>query len=349
MNNCEFCNIKYTPKHKKSRFCSIKCSSSRKRKELEYKDCEVCGENFVLQYENKRFCSSKCWGIFQEKEKLPKQKCVICDKLYTPYRPSSIYCSRSCQVTGINIESKKPLVTKTCEWCQKDFTVPFITRKQRFCDRSCATSYNMSVVDKEEFGKKISEVRLANIASGKTAIIGTPHSEETKIHLSKLAKERFKNPTNNGMFGRNHTESSKDSMSKTKAARMSAGLYDKSKYGKSGYLITEKAGSIFFRSSWEKKAFELLDEDKTVKCFEVEPFYIPYYRKEGDRSNKRNYVPDILITYHDDTIKLVEVKPKCYVDSAINIAKFEAARKFCDGKGWIFEVWTQDDIFVESS
>ena len=53
----------------------------------------------------------------------------------------------------------------------------------------------------EETKKKMSENRIGKPHG--------PHSEATKQKLSKLTKERFKNPTNNPMYGKRHTEEAK--------------------------------------------------------------------------------------------------------------------------------------------
>ena len=107
-----------------------------------------------------------------------------------------------------------------------------------------------------------------------------------------------------------------------------------------GHLFFAKAGKeVFYRSGWEKRAFEILEIDDDVKCFEVEPVTIPYFFEK-----QRNYTPDILVSYKDGVNVLVEVKPKCHVGALVNIAKFNAARKYCAENGMKFEVWTQDEL-----
>lgn len=308
--------------------------------------CEQCNKEFNR---NGRWCSKEC--RFPNYGNLLIKNCKHCGvEFKQKVRKSNllIFCSKECVYKGKKPALiKNPVVVKNCAWCNKEFSMTFIQRNHKHtCSRSCATKLGMSKVDRKEFGKKISKSRIEGLKSGRIIpnMLGKLHSEETKNKIGKKAKVRLANPENNGMFGQKHKASSKDAMSKTKAKRFVQGKYDKSKYGKSGYGTYKKAGRVFFRSSWEKKAFEMLDTDNNVESFVVEPFSIPYFRKEGNRKNLRNYVPDILVTYTDGSKKLVEVKPACYLEAVINIAKFTAAREKCLNEGWAFEVWTQKEL-----
>ena len=82
----------------------------------------------------------------------------------------------------------------------------------------------------------------------------------------------------------------------------------------------------------------------TVLSIEEEPFFITYLRREGEREHLRRYVPDFLVTYNDGRRLLIEVKPACHVDAAVNLAKFAAARDYCSKNGLEFVVWTQKEL-----
>lgn len=62
-------------------------------------------------------------------------------------------------------------------------------------------------------GTKASDATRKKLSENRTGKSHAPHSEETKLRMSELAKERFKDPTNNPMYGRNHTEEAKKAMS----------------------------------------------------------------------------------------------------------------------------------------
>lgn len=61
-------------------------------------------------------------------------------------------------------------------------------------------------------GTKASDATRRKMSENRIGKPRSPHSEETKKKLSELAKERFKDPTNNPMYGRNHTKEAKEAM-----------------------------------------------------------------------------------------------------------------------------------------
>jgi hypothetical protein len=107
-----------------------------------------------------------------------------------------------------------------------------------------------------------------------------------------------------------------------------------------GIYVSKKAGEVRYRSNWEKKAFEELDQDVLVKKFTVEPFSIEYLNAKGRKSN---YYPDLLIEYTDGTLMLVEIKPKDLIKDSIMRLKFRAACAYCKLHGIGFKVWHEDN------
>jgi hypothetical protein len=200
-------------------------------------------------------------------------------------------------------------------------------------------------VDKESFKAAISKTRLENIASGKTVIIGHPHTEETKHHLSEQAIASGRSAgENNPTYGKKRSVESREKQSKTRTDRMVNGEYDFSTWTQGGYIESKKAGkTIFCRSSWELKFVQTIEEDETAISLQIEPFSVPY-RLNGDA---RRYVPDFLVTYVDGRKVLIEIKPECYLAAQINVAKFAAAKEYCALNGLEFEVWTQEDLGIK--
>lgn len=116
----------------------------------------------------------------------------------------------------------------------------------------------------------------------------------------------------------------------------------KSKY-EFGWFFSEKNNkNHFYRSSYEKKVFDILEQTVDVSSYETEKIRIPY-SKSGQN---RIYVPDLLIHYKNMNSKLVEIKPKNFVNDEINKIKFESASEYVKKYGWTFEVWTEDDFDV---
>jgi len=119
-------------------------------------------------------------------------------------------------------------------------------------------------------------------------------------------------------------------------------------------------GSIRYRSSWELKFMNFLDEHPSVKQWASESISIKYQNPVAKKV--KSYVPDFFIIYEDanGTRKgeLVEIKPhkettleaagrsqRNQIQAAVNQAKWEAAREFCKRNGISFRVITEHDMF----
>lgn len=114
------------------------------------------------------------------------------------------------------------------------------------------------------------------------------------------------------------------------------------------------------RSSWEFVFMRMLDEHTGVENWASESIQIPY--RDPLTGKYTVYVPDFFIVYKDKSGKkhaeVVEVKPanqtlrenvgnnrynqEQYVK---NLAKWEAANKWCKQKGIRFRVINESDIF----
>lgn len=114
--------------------------------------------------------------------------------------------------------------------------------------------------------------------------------------------------------------------------------------GKSGYHESSKAGIVLYRSSYEQKAYELLDLDSTVIKYLVEPFSIFY-------GNNQWYKPDLLVEYCDGRKILIEIKASWNVNSPNTVLKTSAAIEFVSKSSDISEyiIWTENELWpVES-
>ena len=125
---------------------------------------------------------------------------------------------------------------------------------------------------------------------------------------------------------------------------------------------------IIYRSSWEKQFFKICDMNSKVLEWASEPIKIPYYNPVKKKQGV--YIPDVLMRLQTDkgsVVYLIEIKPtgdlkkpppvkshkkasyKTYEKRtrrlmvyAINMAKFDAARKFCGKRNWKFLVLTEN-------
>lgn len=103
--------------------------------------------------------------------------------------------------------------------------------------------------------------------------------------------------------------------------------------------ITNK-NEVIYRSALERYTFDLLDNWDSVKAYEVESLSIPYTYN----FNCHTYIPDLVLIYKNGRKKIVELKGKNFINSKMNLAKYEAGNKFAKENGYTFAVWTWDDV-----
>jgi hypothetical protein len=119
---------------------------------------------------------------------------------------------------------------------------------------------------------------------------------------------------------------------------------------------------VIYRSLWERKFMVFCDINKNVLEWGSEEVIIPY-RSPVDGKMHRYYVDFIVKTKRDDGIvetSIIEVKPKkqCQPPKVpkrktrrflnevkrwgINSAKWDAAEKYSELRGWKFKILTED-------
>ena len=123
--------------------------------------------------------------------------------------------------------------------------------------------------------------------------------------------------------------------------------------------------NIIYRSGWERRCMKYFDNNPSILQWASEEVVIPYY----DTASKkvRRYFPDFLIKIKDKNGKekthLIEVKPSKDMRPPVggigkkkstvlyemktyqmNRDKFAAARKWCDDRNIIFDIWTEKHL-----
>lgn len=127
---------------------------------------------------------------------------------------------------------------------------------------------------------------------------------------------------------------------------------------------------VVFRSSWEKRFFEFLDNNPYILAWASEPEAINYLKpvpdeKGGVKLKPAKYYPDLYVEYVDSERnfkkELIEIKPlkqtkpsrsrkptvklqENYVH-AVNTAKWEAAKRWCADRDIEFKILTEKSIF----
>lgn len=114
-----------------------------------------------------------------------------------------------------------------------------------------------------------------------------------------------------------------------------------------------------YRSSWEMTFMTFCDNNPAILQWASEPFMIPYRNPLSGKNTI--YIPDFMMVYIDAQqqkhAEVIEIKPlkettletaKSVRDKAaviLNMAKWTAARAFCQAHGMKFRIVTEHDIF----
>lgn len=127
--------------------------------------------------------------------------------------------------------------------------------------------------------------------------------------------------------------------------------------------------NIVYRSGWEKMVMKSLDENTSVIRWSSEEIIIPYISPIDNKPHR--YFVDFYVEAkaQDGSVKkmLIEVKPAAQVQPpkqskrrtkrfisevmtyGVNQAKWEAAQKFCQSKGWEFKILTENELFPKKN
>lgn len=113
---------------------------------------------------------------------------------------------------------------------------------------------------------------------------------------------------------------------------------------KTGYFYSEKnKRKIFYRSSFELAAYQILEQIPHVIKYDTECLHIPYVIN----GEKHTYIPDILVTYKDGSQSIIEIKPSWIVeemDQKLTL-KIESAKEYCNQHDNInFILLTEEDL-----
>lgn len=119
------------------------------------------------------------------------------------------------------------------------------------------------------------------------------------------------------------------------------------------------SGTIFMRSSWEFTFASFCDHNDNILEWASEPIRIPYRHPLSGKNT--TYVPDFLIRYKDKNnrmlTELIEIKPMSQsvlkegmkpnqrATVAVNMAKWAAAKVWCQKNGISFRVVTEEELY----
>jgi len=121
--------------------------------------------------------------------------------------------------------------------------------------------------------------------------------------------------------------------------------------------------NIIYRSMWERQCMVYFDRNENVIEWSSEEVVIPYVSPFDGKVHR--YYPDFLVKVRKGQmteIRIIEIKPskflkppkepkrktKSYLyevrEWGRNTAKWDAAQKYCEDRGWLFDVWTEKTL-----
>jgi len=111
--------------------------------------------------------------------------------------------------------------------------------------------------------------------------------------------------------------------------------------GKGGWVETPKGDKdqVFVRSSYERAAISLLEEDPLVISYQFEPRFVLL--------NGKWILPDFLVLPNQPPHILIEVKASWVLKQAPDTKvqqRLRAAQSVASERGWSFEVWTEEEL-----
>ncbi len=181
-------------------------------------------------------------------------------------------------------------------------------------------------------GQPLPEEWKNAISAGTT---GVPKTEEHCQHISEGRKKMLEET---GGFTQEHREN----ISKA-TIRQYANGFEPRLHHLRGWHESPKAGKVYYRSSYELKAYLKLDADDTVKTYQTETVTVEYWHPI--KKITASYIIDLLVEYVDGSQKLIEVKPEKWLTDEVVICKIDAADMKAVDMGITFEVWTEMDLF----
>lgn len=167
---------------------------------------------------------------------------------------------------------------------------------------------------------------------------GNKDKPKSEKHRENISTGRKRMLDEQGGFTRKHREN----ISKATIKQYQAGFEPRLHHLR-GWHESPKAGKVYYRSSYEKKAYLKLDQDETVALYETEFAIVEYFHPKKEITS--SYMIDIFVEYTDGTAKLVEVKPEKWLQDEVVKAKLAAGEKLAEDLEMPFEVWTEMDLF----
>lgn len=258
------------------------------------------------------------------------------------------YCSKKCSaIVNMNKQERKDKQSKTMTYLNNEWWKDKDYQKEKSQMAKETFTKMWSPENYEETKNKI-HTEEANKRKS-VAATGRRRSEESKLKQSRTSSDGRRKGKNHHMFGKILPEEHKRKISTTVSTIVTKRIIEKpDSFGsgnyKSGYYFSKKNDcKIYYASSYELQAFEILELLDEVKYFNRCKFSIDYMNPKDSRT--RRYIPDIEVVYISGRRQIIEIKPKSRLKEETVMAKAFAAQKYCDANDLTYTVWTENDLF----
>jgi len=215
-----------------------------------------------------------------------------------------------------------------------------------YCNNSC------SMKDKT---KKLNELRWSDLNQHEKLSCRNIKNWRNKEYRNKMINMQknlwkdneyrdrvIKNGENHCRWGKRHSIETLRKLSCLAAARALNNPDRNCGIGRKGWFESKKNNTkIFYQSSYELKAFEILEQIKSISSYKRCKFAVDYINPKDSRMH--HYIPDIEIDYNDGTKHILEIKPEYLINDEVNKAKFAAAREKFNN----FNVWTEKNLWTK--
>jgi hypothetical protein len=116
-----------------------------------------------------------------------------------------------------------------------------------------------------------------------------------------------------------------------------------SRYHRGVYTSIKNGGKQYsYRSGWEGKYFEYLENDPDVLSYDYESLKIPYVsNKKSGRT--RNYIPDFIVT-RPSGVEIIEIKPTRFLKKRVIVKKLEAGKSYATSNNMTFKLLTEIEL-----
>lgn len=165
------------------------------------------------------------------------------------------------------------------------------------------------------------------------------HWSENREYRTKIWRDYAGTQEYRDICSKRNIKRYKDPAQLEKLSKMGGKSY------KNGYFVShrQEGKKIYYASSYELKALNILETDSSVKSFDRARIVVPYNKSSTGRIHK--YLPDFCVEYHDGRAEIIEVKAKWQLSEQDTSEKLEQAESFLEENGFIFNVWTEDTLF----